>query len=95
VSSEKITDTLSRLSDVSLGSEGAFRSLSEAMGIEEKTMEKKDFLDYEIRSSFWACWISWGWAQKLAGKYFAWKTRIKYKRYEESIFYKKWLVSQK
>jgi hypothetical protein len=32
VSSEKITDTLSRLSDVSLGSEGAFRSLSEAMG---------------------------------------------------------------
>lgn len=42
------------------------------------------FLDYEIRSSWWACWIGWNWAQELAGKYFAWKVRVKYARYKQS-----------
>lgn len=42
------------------------------------------FLDYEIRSSWWASWIGWDWGQKLAGKYFAWKTNRKYARYKRS-----------
>ena len=42
------------------------------------------FLDYELRSSWWACWIGWNWGQKLAGKYFAWKTIRKYERYKQS-----------
>jgi hypothetical protein len=42
------------------------------------------FLDYEIRSSWWASWIGWNWLQELSGKYFAWKVRRKYARYEQS-----------
>jgi len=42
------------------------------------------FLDYEIRSSWWASWISWDWLQELSGRYFAWKTRRKYERYKMS-----------
>jgi hypothetical protein len=42
------------------------------------------FLDYEIRSSWWASWIGWNWGQKLSGKYFAWKTSRKYARYKQS-----------
>ena len=43
-----------------------------------------DYLDYEIRSSWWACWIGWDWGQAIAGKYFAWKTKRKYARYKYS-----------
>jgi hypothetical protein len=42
------------------------------------------FLDYEIRSSWWASWIGWDWGQELSGKYFAWKTSRKYARYKRS-----------
>jgi hypothetical protein len=42
------------------------------------------FLDYEIRSSWWASWIGWNWLQELSGKYFAWKVKRKYARYEQS-----------
>ncbi len=42
------------------------------------------FLDYEIRSSWWASWIGWNWGQELSGKYFAWKTIRKYARYKQS-----------
>lgn len=42
------------------------------------------FLDYEIRSSWWASWIGWNWGQELSGKYFAWKTSRKYARYKQS-----------
>lgn len=42
------------------------------------------FLDYEIRSSWWASWISWDFGQELSGKYFAWKTSRKYARYKQS-----------
>ena len=42
------------------------------------------FLDYEIRSSWWASWIGWNWGRELSGKYFAWKTRRKYARYKQS-----------
>jgi len=42
------------------------------------------FLEYEVRSSWWASWIGWDWGQELSGKYFAWKTRRKYERYKMS-----------
>jgi len=42
------------------------------------------FLDYEIRSSWWASWIGWNWGRELSGKYFAWKTIRKYARYKKS-----------
>ena len=42
------------------------------------------FLDYEIRSSWWASWIGWNWGRELSGKYFAWKTSRKYARYKQS-----------
>lgn len=44
------------------------------------------FLDYEIKSSWWASWISWNWAQELSAMYFAWKTKRKYSRYLHSKF---------
>jgi hypothetical protein len=44
------------------------------------------FLDYEIRSSWWASWIGWDWGQELSGKYFAWKTSRKYARYKQPKF---------
>ena len=57
-------------------------------------MTNKDILDYEIRSSWWASWIFWGWGQSLAAKYYAWKVNLKWKRYVES---KRWhsMFSQK
>lgn len=42
------------------------------------------FLDYEIRSSWWASWIGWDWGQELSGRYFAWKASRKYARYKQS-----------
>jgi len=50
---------------------------------------KRDLLDYEVFSSWWACLLSWDWAQGLAAKYFAWKVNRKYRRYEKSLEYRK------
>jgi hypothetical protein len=44
------------------------------------------FLDYEIKSSWWAGWIGWNWGQELSVKYFIWKTKRKYSRYLHSKF---------
>lgn len=41
-------------------------------------------LDYEIRASWWASWISARWMQNLAGKYYGWKVCRKYRRYKWS-----------
>ena len=41
----------------------------------------KIFLDYEIRSSWFAEYISWKWLQEISARYFAWKTSRKYERY--------------
>ena len=38
-------------------------------------MSASDILAYEVQSSWWACNISIGWMQTLAGYYFAWKVR--------------------
>ncbi len=45
-------------------------------------MDIKDFVDYEIRSSWWPQWIWFNWGQELAARYFAWKTSRKYARYK-------------
>ncbi len=47
------------------------------------------FLDYEIRSSWWASWVGWDWGQELSGKYFAWKTSRKYARYKQTKVWEK------
>lgn len=39
------------------------------------------FVGYEIKSSLWCKFISWEYAQKIAAKYFVWKTKRKYFRY--------------
>jgi hypothetical protein len=39
------------------------------------------FLDYEIRSSWWADLIWFEWGQNLAVRYFVWKVKRKYKKY--------------
>lgn len=38
-------------------------------------------LDYEIRSSWWACWLSNSRLQDIAASYFAWKVRRKCRRW--------------
>lgn len=50
----------------------------------QRIISMREALDYEIRSSWWASWISWNWGRKLAGKYFAWKIKTGYNRYKES-----------
>lgn len=47
-------------------------------------MNIADFLDYEIRSSWWAEYVWWGWGQELTASYFAWKVKRKYARYIDS-----------
>ena len=49
------------------------------------TSEEKDiikhFLDYELRSSWWADLISIPWMQELSARYFVWKTTRKVERF--------------
>jgi len=45
----------------------------------------KILLDYELIGSWWVCYISWGWVQKIIAKYFAWKTARKYSRCKEFL----------
>ena len=39
------------------------------------------FLDYEIKSSWFASWVSCNYGKKLCAKYFVWKVKRKYSRY--------------
>lgn len=50
-----------------------------------RLLEMKFFLDYEVRSSWFASYISFNWLQQLVGRYFAWKVRTKYRRYKKSL----------
>lgn len=59
------------------------------------TIPMEMIIDYEIRSSWWACWIGWDWGQALSGKYFAWKTRQKYARYKTSKMWEHRIGSSK
>lgn len=47
-------------------------------------LDVRQVLDYEVRSSWWACSINNNWLQNMVGKYFAYKVRRKYKRYKYS-----------
>lgn len=50
------------------------------------TLEEQDLLvNYEVRGSFWAQYLYFEWMQYIAGKYFAWKIRRKYRRMKRSI----------
>ena len=49
------------------------------------TMIIRDALDYEIQSAVWPGFISWPWAQTLASRYFTWKVRRKWARYQQSL----------
>ncbi len=51
----------------------------------KRQLTTREILDYEIMSSWWSSWISWGWAQSLAARYFAWKVRTKGRRYREAM----------
>lgn len=41
----------------------------------------EEILDYEVKASPIALYISSGWGQKLSSVYYAWKVSRKYKRY--------------
>jgi hypothetical protein len=43
---------------------------------------KSVILDYEVKASWWANWISCKYGHSLAGKYFAWKVCRKFKRWK-------------
>lgn len=44
-----------------------------------------DLCEYEIMSSWWTGFVSWGWLQNIVGKYFAWKTQRKFAAYQFRI----------
>jgi hypothetical protein len=44
-----------------------------------------ELVEYEVRASWWAHWISWRWLQDIAGLYFGWKVKRKYTRYLTSL----------
>lgn len=54
---------------------------------EEKIVDisKEQALLYEIRASWWASWVSNPFLQDLASRYFAWKVRRKFGRYQQMI----------
>lgn len=64
------------------------RSLTAAGGAPDKMISPitpEQAALYEIHSSWWAQWVFWSWGQDLAGSYFAWKVRRKWKRYRKSV----------
>ena len=42
-------------------------------------------IDYEVRSSGWAAYVSWGWLQTIVAKYFSWKVKRKYDRWQSCL----------
>lgn len=44
----------------------------------------REILDYEVRASWWAGWLSWGPLVRLAAAWFSWKVRRKARRYRLS-----------
>lgn len=50
--------------------------------VDLRRLSPLDVAKYEIYSSPIAPWIRWGWAQKLAGDYYAWKAKRKLRRYD-------------
>lgn len=58
-------------------------------------MNLRDILDYEVRSSWWAWMVSWGWLQGLACRYFAGKIKRKYARYLSSMAFDEEIAKRK
>ena len=56
---------------------------------EERGINLKELLDYEMRGSWWASYISNPYLQSLVASYFAWKTSRKYNRYKRSKEFQK------
>lgn len=48
-------------------------------------VDQRRLLDYEVRASWWASWISNDKLQDLTASYFAWKVRRKYARWRASV----------
>lgn len=62
-----------------------YKHTSEGTLIERaKEITLRQALDYEIRSSWWASFISGAFGQHLAGKYFSNKVSRKHRRYLKS-----------
>lgn len=49
------------------------------------------FCEYEMVNCWWTGLIFWRWGQKLAGNYFAKKTKKKYDKYQEYLALKSFL----
>jgi hypothetical protein len=58
--------------------------VSSEEGVEINNQPLLNYLDYEIRGSWWAQWIAWDWLQKIIGGYFARKTKRKFLRFVHS-----------
>ena len=50
----------------------------------QRLLSMQQVLHYEVKSSWWACWISNETLQDLASSYFAWKVRRKFNRYRNN-----------
>ena len=48
-----------------------------------KNIPMRWFLEYEIRNSWIASWVSWQWAQNLLAEYYARKVARKYRKFTE------------
>ena len=55
------------------------------VAIDNQRPSMRNCLDYEVRSSWWAGWISLSWFQELAALYYAAKVNRKYARFVASI----------
>lgn len=57
-------------------------------------LKREDILHYEVASSWWAGFISSDLGHTLVGKYYAWKVRRKFARYERHMKVRVYLKSQ-
>ena len=53
--------------------------------------EKMMFLNYEVRSCWWAGLVWWDYGQELVAKYFAWKVKRKYEQYRKNHIMLYWV----
>jgi hypothetical protein len=61
------------------------RSLTAEYHQQTPEITMRQALDYEVRASGWAQYISWPWLQELSSSYFAWRVRRRYGRYTASV----------
>jgi hypothetical protein len=61
--------------------------ISSDEGVELETQTLYNYVDYEVRGSWWVQWLGWHWLQEISAAYFARKTKRKFKRFLESKAY--------